>query len=414
MKKYATKQVAWAARSVEERQKHRNGEEEGCYYSRTQDPIRDKLVKLIGDRQGATGGFAVSSGMAGLNLVVNTLIERFKQSNPNFRPLVIYGAGIYYEAAGRIEQLGSRYNFECIALETYDSSALRLKLEQISNTEHIAFMWIEPMENPRLGVSNISQIKDVLKNIAPQAKLIADNTALPCFQHSLKWGADIEVISLCKYPGQGVVNGGLVLTQDPELERLLYDECKSLGGILGSQDALEIINRMPNICLRLETHCQSADIIAHLLKYHSAIETVFYPTLAGSCDGADENTVKKQMSGMGGGIVSFELKGGLTAGRQLMDLVAKLQETIFIQSTFGMPTTHLEHFATFIPLSTVITPGLCRLSVGLLPPNEIWRTLKRLLDRLVVHDEYAGSARSLALPPTVALNPDEIQRLIGA
>jgi cystathionine beta-lyase/cystathionine gamma-synthase len=382
MKKYDAEQVAWAACSAEERKKHRNGEEKGYYYSRTQDPIRDELVKLIGDRQGATGGFAVSSGMAGLNLAVNGLVEGFKQSNPNSRPLVIFGAGIYYETARRIEQLGVRYNFDCIALETYNSSALRLKLEQISNPEHIAFMWIEPLENPRLGVSNISQIKDVLKSIAPQAKLVADNTALPCFQHSLKWGADIEVISLCKYPGQGVVNGGLVLTKDPELERLLYDECKSLGGILGSQDALKIIDRMPNICVRLETHCQSAHIIAHLLKDHRAIETVFYPTLAGSCNGADENTVKKQMSGMGGGIVSFELKGGLTAGRQLMDSVAELQETIFIQSTFGMITTHLEHFATFIPLSTVITPGLCRLSVGLLPPKEIWRTLKRLLDQL--------------------------------
>jgi methionine-gamma-lyase len=380
--KYASQQIAWPARSVEERQKHRDCKEEGYYYSRTKDHIRDKLVKLIGDRQGATGGFAVSSGMAGLNLVVNTLIERFKQSNPNSRPLVIYGSGIYYEAARRIEQLGVRHNFDCIALETYDSSSLGLKLDQISNPKHIAFMWIEPLENPRLGVSNISQINDVLKNISPQAKLVSDNTALPCFQHSLKWGADVEVISLCKYPGQGVVNGGLVLTQDPELERLLYDECKNLGGILGSQDALEIINRMPNICLRLETHCQNASIIAHFLKDHSAIETVFYPTLAGSCDGADENTVEKQMSGMGGGIVSFELKGGLAAGRQLMDLVAKLQETIFIQSTFGMPTTHLEHFATFIPLSTVITPGLCRLSVGLLPPNQIWKTLKQLLDQL--------------------------------
>jgi cystathionine beta-lyase/cystathionine gamma-synthase len=414
MKNYAPKQVAWPGRSVPEIQKHRNGKEKGYYYSRTQDPDRDKVVEPFLISQGATGGFAVSSGMAGLNLVVNTLIEKSKQDKPISRPLVIYGIGIYYEGARRIEQLGSRYNFDCIVLETYDSSALRLKLEQISNPEHIAFMWIEPIENPRLGVSNISKIKDVLKSIAPQAKLVADNTALPCFQHSLKWGADIEVISLCKYPGQGVVNGGLVLTKDPELERLLYDECKSLGGILGSQDALEIINRMPNICLRLETHCRSAHIIAHLLKDHAAIETVFYPTLAGSCNGADENTVKKQMSGMGGGIVSFELKGGLTTGRQLMDLVAELQETIFIQSTFGMPTTHLEHFATFIPLSTVITPGLCRLSVGLLPPNEIWRTLKRLLDRLVVHDEYAGSARSLALPATVALNPDEIQRSIGA
>jgi methionine-gamma-lyase len=373
-------QVAWPARSVEERQKQCSGEIRGYAYSRDRDPIRDRVVALLGSMQGATSGFAVSSGMAALNLVLNTIVPYRHQQD--FRPLVIYGSGIHYECAERIQELGNRHGFDCMSLETYDSSALRLKLGQISNPIRIVLMWIEPLENPRLGVSNISRTSNVLKSIAPQARLVVDNTALPCFQHSLRWGADVEVISLAKYPGQGLVNGGLVLTRNPEIEKLLYDENSYLGAILGSQDALEIINQLSGICHRVRQHCHNAKKLAEFLKDHPAVETVFYPTLAGSCLGADEDTVKKQMSSMGGGIVSFELKGGLDAGRHLMNLVAALQETIFIQSTFGMSTTHLEHFATFLPLSKVITPGLCRLSVGLKSPDKIWSTLKRLLDQL--------------------------------
>jgi methionine-gamma-lyase len=378
--KYTNSQVAWPARSVEERQKHRNGEEQGYYYSRHRDIARDKLVASLGSMQGANAGFAVSSGMAALNLVINTLVPNRDQSS--FRPLVIYGSGIYYECTKRIQELGQRHGFSCMPIETYDSSALHLKLKQIRNPERIVLMWIEPLENPRLGVSNISRTNEVLKSIAPQAKLIVDNTALPCFQHSLRWGADVEVISLCKYPGQGIVNGGLVLTRNSELEKALYAENACLGAILGSQDALEIVDRLSDICLRLKQHCQSADSLAHLLKDHTAVKMVFYPTLASSCLGADEDTVKKQMSGMGGGIISFELAGGLDAGTHLMNLVAALQETIFITPTFGMATTHLEHFATFLPLNEIITPGLCRLSVGLKPPEKIWSVLKRLLDQL--------------------------------
>jgi cystathionine beta-lyase/cystathionine gamma-synthase len=377
--KYAP-QVAWSARSVEERQKHRNGETQGYYYSRHRDPIRDQLVESLGSMQGANGGFAVSSGMAALNLVVNTLISN--RSPHKFRPLVIYGAGIYYECAQRIKDLGQRYGFDCISLETYDAAKFNLQLQQIYNPERIVLMWIEALENPRLGMSNISCINEALKSIAPSAKLIVDNTALPCFQHSLRWGADIEVISLCKYPGQGAVNGGLVLTRCPEIEKILYHESAHLGAILGSQDALAIVDRLSDICSRLKQHCQGASKLAHWLKEHPAVETVFYPTLTGSCLGGSEETLNRQMNGMGGGITSFELIGGINAGKRLMHLVAALQETIFIQPTFGMPTTHLEHFATFIPLSEVITPGLCRLSVGLKAPEQIWITLKHLLDQV--------------------------------
>jgi cystathionine beta-lyase/cystathionine gamma-synthase len=360
--KYAS-QIAWPARSVEERKKDRSVDEQGYYYSRHRDPARDRLVALLGAMQGATGGFAVSSGMAALNLVLNTLI--LNRSQQDFRPLVIYGAGVYYECAKRITELGQRYGFDCVSLETYDPLALQLKLQEISNPERIALM------------SN-----EALKSIAPQSKLIVDNTALPCFQHSLRWGADIEVISLCKYPGQGVVNGGLVLTRSTELERLLYDENSRLGGILGSQDALEIVDRLSGICGRVKKHCQSAETLANLLKNHPAIEAVFYPTLSGEHYRDDQDIIECQMSGMGGGLISFELAKGLDAGKHLMNLVAALQETLFIQSTFGMSTTHLEHYATFIPVSEVITPGLCRLSVGLKPPDKIWNTLEKLLNQL--------------------------------
>lgn len=373
-------QIAWPARSVEERQKQCNGEIQGYSYSRDSDPTRDQLVASLGAMQQAKGGFAVSSGIAGLNLVINALVPCQQQNN--FRPLVICGSGIHYECAERIRELGNRHGFDCMSLNTYDSSVLRQEMEQINEPSRIKLMWIEAIENPRLAVSNISKTCNTLKSIAPQARLIVDNTALPCFQHSLRWGADVEVISLAKYPGQGTVNGGLVLTRNLEIEKILYDENSYLGAILGSQDAMEIINRLSGICHRVEQHCRNADRIARCLKEHPAVETVFYPTIPGSCLGADEDTVKRQMSGMGGGIVSFELVAGLSAGKRLMRLVAELQETIFIQPTFGMPTTHLEHFATFHSLSEVITPGLCRLSVGLKRPEKIWNTLKRLLDQL--------------------------------
>lgn len=367
-------QIAWSASSIEERRQQLQGEVRGRSYSRISDPLRDALVSQLCDLQGAVDGVAVTSGMAALNFAFSALVP---YNTVDRRPLVLYAENTFYECARRIQHLSRRMAFDCLSIPTTDIHAFRAKLMLIADRDRICMMWMEPIANPSLAVSDISMISRVLKQVAPFAQLVVDNTALPCLLQSLSCGADVEVFSLSKYHSQGYVHGGAVLANDPELICLLHADLPDFGISLGVHEVIKLLGRLPDLRDRMVRHCQNAQQFALLLQDHPAIAKVAYPTL--SC--SNQEAIAQQMYGFGGGIVSFELVGGQVAGDKLMRLVESRSGTLSITPTFGTSTTHIEHYRTFIP--DAYTAGFCRLAVGLEPIANVWRVLKALLDCLL-------------------------------
>jgi len=396
--------VAFDVRNVEFARlvyKHEITEKDGgFYYARRAQPTVELLLKYLKSIQQAEGAVATSSGMSAADLVLHTFFglagAEEGPSNGVSKPIIIFGTGIYYEVDRLIQKRAGQLGYEFYRIPTYNPDAFRRELSQIP-AERVRLVWIETPENPLLGMTSIIPLNSVLRELAPNALLLVDNSALPLFQRSLKYGADLELISLTKYVnGMGDAMGGAILARTPKLEELLRNELDSSGAVLSSEVAYRMLRSLSTLHLRMEHHCQTAQFLAHKLAGHKSVQNVYYPTLPGSCRGYLAATIKDQMSGRGGGLVAIKLTGGYAAGDRLMQLIlrqrAARESTLYIISTFGMPSTHVEHYMSFMRLREGIKredtsegdicPGMCRIAVGLASGQEIWKDLEELLNQV--------------------------------
>ena len=156
----------------------------------------------------------------------------------------------------------------------------------------------------------------------------------------------------------------------------------NLGHNLNAWEAFLILRGMKTMGLRVQRHCTSAQIIAEFLEAHSAIDTVYYPGLLAH---PQYSLAKNQMKAMGG-IVSFEVKGGATAGKQFINSL----KLAMISFSLGDPETLVQHPASMTHFSIPteeriqfgVTDGLIRLSIGLEDPEDIIQDLKQGLNTL--------------------------------
>jgi cystathionine beta-lyase/cystathionine gamma-synthase len=351
-------------------------EQGGFYYGRYAQRDTEKLAKRVKEVQGAEHALVLGSGMA----AVNALLPLANNGS------IVYGANVYYEVESAIKLRGRRYGFDSHRLTATTTEGIERELISL-RAKNIKLAWFETPSNPFLQVYDIENLREVFSRLAPDALLVIDNSALPHFQKSLAMGADVELMSLSKYHSQGTCCAGALLTNDKSLHESLREEISVAGAVLAPNAARDILDRMPSLVGRLEQHFASAQFIAERLTKHPAVTNVRYPTLAPpACS-------EKQMCGRGGGLVSFELVGGDSAGHLIMETVSKFPDPIAklrIRATFGTATTNLEHYRTFIrqrgeisreqTSEGTIPPGFCRLAVGLESVDLIWQQLKAALD----------------------------------
>jgi methionine-gamma-lyase len=200
------------------------------------------------------------------------------------------------------------------------------------------------------------------------AWLAVDNTfATPYCQRPLTLGADIVAHSTTKFlSGHGALTGGAVVSRHPDyIQSNLYKFVKILGGIPSPFDAWLANLGLKTFELRMHRHCDNAFQVARFLSSHPAVERVYYPGLE---DDPGHSIAARQMHAYGG-MLSFELKGGLQAGIRLMERVRLATLAV----SLGNVDTLIEHPASMthgpLPredrLSQGITDGLVRLSVGI-------------------------------------------------
>ncbi|MBA4168212.1 MAG: PLP-dependent transferase, partial [Chitinophagaceae bacterium] len=205
--------------------------------------------------------------------------------------------------------------------------------------------------------------------------------ATPVGQRPMDFGADLVVHSATKWmDGQGRVLGGVIVGRS-ELIYDIYLFCRSSGPALSPFNAWVLSKSLETLDVRMERHSSNALHIAQSLEAHPKIASLRYPWLASH---PQYEIAKKQMKN-GGGIVCFDLKGGLESGKiflnslQMLSLTANLGDTRSIAS-HPASTTHAR-LSEKERMATNITPGLIRISVGLEHRDDILNDILQSLDK---------------------------------
>jgi O-succinylhomoserine sulfhydrylase len=336
-------------------------------YSRFSNPnvkeFTDKMVAL----EGAEAGYATSSGMSAVFASFMALLKKGDH--------LIVCDSIFGSTQTVIKKYLPNYGIEY----TYVSADKPEEWEAAvkPNTKMI---FLETPTNPGLSLIDL----EFVNGIAKKYKLLlnVDNCfATPVCQQPILFGADLVIHSATKWlDGQGRVLGGVIVGKK-ELINDIYLFCRSTGPALSPFNAWILSKSLETLDVRMERHAANALKIAQALQNHAAIESLRYPYLPSHPQYA---VAKKQMKN-GGGIVCFNLKGGLESGRtflnslQMLSLTANLGDTRSIAS-HPASTTHAK-LSEAERLATGITPGLIRISVGLEHVDDILTDILQALEK---------------------------------
>ncbi len=335
-------------------------------YSRTRNPSRDALERNIASLENAAHALCFSSGMSAINNVLNLLSAGDHVIACND----LYG-GAYRIFTKLYAKLGIEFTFVDATEAANITEAIR------PNTR---IVWLETPSNPLLRITDIRAGASVAKRAG--ALCVVDNTfATPYLQNPLKLGADIVVHSTTKYlNGHSDVLGGAVVTNSDDLYEKLRFFQNTVGAVPGPQDCFLIQRGIKTLELRMKRHCESARRIAETLTAHPSVEHVYFPGLANH---PQHSVATSQMTDFGG-IVSFDLRGGLDAVKKFAANAGiwTLAESLGgVCSLWCHPPT-MTHAAVEpeVRRKNGLGDGLIRLSVGLEDVEDLLVDLVAALD----------------------------------
>jgi O-succinylhomoserine sulfhydrylase len=335
-------------------------------YSRFSNPgvqeFTDKMVAL----EGAEAGYATASGMSA---VFGCFMALLKQGDHLLSCSAIFGS-THTVIKKYLPNYGISYSYVAADKPQDWEAAIQ------PNTKMI---YVESPTNPGLDIIDLEMLGALAKkhNII----LVVDNCfATPVCQRPIDFGADLVVHSATKWiDGQGRVLGGVVVGKK-ELIQNIYLFCRSTGPALSPFNAWVLSKSLETLDVRMERHAANALHIATALESHDKIASLRYPFLPSHPQHA---IAVKQMDN-GGGIVCFELKGGLESGKKflnslkMLSLTANLGDTRSIAS-HPASTTHAK-LTEEERQAVNITPGLIRISVGLEHRDDILEDILQALD----------------------------------
>jgi methionine-gamma-lyase len=346
-------------------------EEGGYIYSRLGNPTSSVVEEKLALLEGAEASLATSSGMGAISSTMWTLL---KSGDHLLADKTLYGCTYAYFSHGL-----TKFGIEVEFIDTSDLDAVRKAIK--SNTKMI---YLETPANPNLKIVNVREVSKIAHENG-DIKVVVDNTfATPYLQRPLELGADLVVHSATKYlNGHGDVIAGFVAGNLDVITEIRLIGVKDMtGSVLSPQDAFLMIRGMKTLELRMAKHCSNAYEVAKFLENNENVEKVYYPGLASH---TGHEIAKEQMDGFGG-IMAFEVKGGLEAGKKLLNSL----ELCTLAVSLGDTETLIQHPAsmTHSPYTQEeraaagITEGLVRISVGLEDINDIIADLDQGLSQL--------------------------------
>lgn len=336
-------------------------------YSRFSNPTVQEFVDKICALEGAEAGFATASGMSA---VFASFMTFLKAGDHLLSCNAVFGS-THTVITKYLPRFGIDYNYVSADKPEEWEAAIR------PNTKMI---YLETPTNPGLDVIDLEWAAALAKK--HNVLLNVDNCfATPVGQQPLKFGADLVVHSATKWiDGQGRVLGGVVVGA-AELIYEVYLFCRSTGPALSPFNAWVLSKAVDTLDIRMERHTANALYLAQSLENHPKLNWVKYPFLPSHPQYA---IAKKQMRD-GGGLLSFEIKGGVEAGRKFLNNLKMLSLTANlgdVRSIASHPasTTHAK-LTEEERRAVNITPGLIRLSVGLEHNDDILNDILQALDK---------------------------------
>jgi methionine-gamma-lyase len=334
-------------------------EENGYIYTRLGNPTQHSLEEKMAALEKAEAALAVASGMTAIAASFWTICGNGDH--------IVASDTLYGCTHALLSHSMPKFG---IAVTFVDASNLENIRKAIRPNTKVVF--IETPSNPTLTIIDIAATAKLAHE--HNVKLMVDNTFMsPYCQRPLELGADIVVHSATKYiNGHGDVIAGIVLGKKEFINEVRFVGVKDVtGGCISPFNAWLTLRGLKTLGVRMERHCQNALQVAKFLAEHPNVEKVNYPGLP---EHPGYQLAKTQMSGFGG-IISFEVKGGVEAGRKIMNSV----KLCLLAVSLGDTETLIQHPASMthspIPreerLKAGITDGLIRLSVGLEDPSDI-------------------------------------------
>ena len=344
------------------------GEGDGLIYSRYNNPNTDEFINKVCLLEGVEDGFATASGMSAVFASIAPFVS---QGDHILASRALFGSTLQI-----LGQILSKWEVTFTLTDPANPKDWEEKVQP--NTR---MFLLESPSNPGLALVDLTAAgafckkNNILFNI--------DNCfATPYLQNPAKYGADLIVHSATKWmDGQGRVLGGIVVGNTELIEKVRFF-CRHTGPAMPPFNAWILSKSLETLAVRMDRHCQNAHQIAEFLLERSEINQVIYPFLPSH---PQYDLAKKQMK-WGGGIVSFEVKGGLKAA---MSLLGKLK-FCSLSSNLGDTRTILTH-----PASTThsrlspdekkavgITEGLIRISVGLEHIDDIKADLAQAMEKI--------------------------------
>ncbi len=361
--------AAYRFSSAEEAAQLISGEKEGYVYTRWGNPTVAALERKMAALEGGEAALATGSGMAAIFAILLTLASPGQHIVASDS---LYG-GTYRLLSQDLPALG-------IGVTLVDATE-PANIEKAMSERTVA-LFLETPGNPNLRLADIALAAEI--GHRQGAVTLVDNTfATPYCQRPLALGADFVIHSATKYlGGHGDATAGLVVGPKETIERARVTILRDFGAILNPFDAWLVLRGMQTLPLRMERHCTNALKVAHFLEGHPKVARVFYPGLSSH---PQYQLAKKQMTDFGG-VVAFEVAGGLRAGQKLMNSV----RLCTLAANLGDVRTLITHPASMTHtqltpeerLAQGITEGLIRLSVGIEDPDDIIEDLKRALEAI--------------------------------
>jgi len=342
---------------------------DGYEYSRTKNPTRLALEENIASLEGAAWGLGFASGLAATNALLDRLVPGDH---------VVCGNDLYGGTHRIFRQVFERYGIRFSFIDSSDVAQVEAAMEDATR-----YVYLETPTNPLLRLSDIEAVARIAH--AGGALCVVDNTfATPYLQNPLELGADVVLHSMTKYLGghSDVVAGALV-GNDPELFDSFAFFQNSCGGSLDAMSSFLVLRGTKTLALRMERHGENAMRIARFLESHDAVDRVIYPGLESH---PQHELAKRQMRGFGG-MVSFELTGGVPAGETFASSTKffTLAESLGgVESLVETPPS-MTHAA--IPAAerhaAGLADGLVRLSVGVEHVDDLLEDVEQALAKAV-------------------------------
>jgi len=344
------------------------GEEKGFIYTRIGNPTTKALEDCVAALEGGCGALGTASGMAAVRTIYTAFLEKGAH--------VVSTASVYGPSRTVLEKEYGRFGVEADFVDTSDLQAVEKALRPSTK-----LLFIETPANPTMKLTDLGACAELAK--ARGILLAVDNTfASPILQNPLGLGADIVFHSLTKFlNGHSDVIGGIIVAREDNVFARLRKVLTLMGGTMDPHQAWLVLRGIKTLALRVEKAQDNAAKLALDLERHPKVAWVHYPGLPSHPQHA---LSKRQMRGPGA-LISFGLKGGLDAGRRMINAVRLCTLAVSlggIESLIQHPAS-MTH-AGVAPEERVragITDDLVRLSVGCEAYDDLKADLEQALEK---------------------------------